>query len=829
MKRPLLAVACAYAVGLLLAEFFQPRLWLLFAASFALLGAACAWSSRRTLLLWPLLVLVGWTNLVSRTAVVSPVDLRTVLGTNAALVTVRGTLRETPSQRVFERAETEVWRSLGRVEVTELKRGETWERVAGVVMTSTSGQLPVEFFAGQPVELAGILAPPPAPLAKGLFDYRTYLTRQGIYYQCKVGSAAEWRLAPGAKAMLPLTDRFLAWGQRTLARGLPEQARDQPLRLLWAMTLGWRPALTNEVSEPFMFSGTMHIFAISGLHIALIAGILVSVLRVLRVPRAWCGLVVIPLIWFYTGATGWQSSAVRSTVMMTIIIGGWALRRPTDLINSLMAAAFAILLWDPQQLFQASFQLSFFVVLSIALFLPPLEQVFNRLLAHDPLLPPSLIPRWKRWLGVPVRWLATAFATSLAAWLGALPLTAHYFHLFSPVTLLANLVVVPASSLALAANLGSLLCGDWLPWVTELFNHAGWACMWFMVWASVTATEIPGGFGFVPAPGLAEFVIYYALLIGTLSGWLFAKPRWKWSLAGIVVVAVVYLARWQVSRDEVRMTVLPLNGAHAVFADAAGRRNDWLIDCGHTNAVAFVTKPFLRAQGVNRVSRLTLTHGDLRYVGGFQPMEELFGVEEVYTSPVRFRSTAYRRIVSDLEVTPDRRKLIQRGDAAGAWRVLHPAPEDKFPQADDNALVLLGDFTGTRLLLLSDLGRPGQEALMQRETDLRADIVVSGLPEQSEPLSDALLERIQPKVVILADSEYPATKRAGARLRERLERRGGNVIYTRFSGAVTIILSEAGWELSAMDEQRLSAKTLKLPAPPSGSPGSTNLQTEKAQ
>src|SRR5260221_6202756 len=134
------------------------------------------------------------------------------------------------------------------------------------------------------------------------------------------------------------------------------------------MTLGWKTALNNEVADPFMRSGTMHIFAISGLHIALIAGILVSLLRVLKVPRAACGLIVIPLIWAYTGVTGWQASAIRSTVMMTIIIAGWSLKRPSDLLNSLAAAAFIILLWEPQQLFQASFQLSFSVVLSLALF-----------------------------------------------------------------------------------------------------------------------------------------------------------------------------------------------------------------------------------------------------------------------------------------------------------------------------------------------------------------------------------------------------------------------------------------------------------------------------
>ena len=71
----------------------------------------------------------------------------------------------------------------------------------------------------------------------------------------------------------------------------------------------------------------MHIFAISGLHIALIAGILVALLRVLQLPRGLCGWLVFPLIWFYTAATGWQPSAIRSTIMMSVIIVGWAFKR----------------------------------------------------------------------------------------------------------------------------------------------------------------------------------------------------------------------------------------------------------------------------------------------------------------------------------------------------------------------------------------------------------------------------------------------------------------------------------------------------------------------
>src|ERR1044071_3802729 len=174
----------------------------------------------------------------------------------------------------------------------------------------------------------------------------------------------------------------------------------------------------------------MHIFAISGLHIVLISGVLVAVLRVLQIPRGWCGWAVLPLIWFYTAATGWQPSAIRSTIMMSIIIVGWALRRPSNLLNSLAGAGFIILLWDPQQLFQAGFQLSFFVVLSIALLLPPIERVRRRLLRSDPMLPESLRPGWRRRLDRPLRYVTSSLATSLAAWLGSLPLIAWYFHLF---------------------------------------------------------------------------------------------------------------------------------------------------------------------------------------------------------------------------------------------------------------------------------------------------------------------------------------------------------------------------------------------------------------
>ncbi|MEW6158584.1 MAG: ComEC/Rec2 family competence protein, partial [Verrucomicrobiota bacterium] len=474
MKRPLVMVAMIYVSGVFLADRFALPLVASFAVSF-IAGVMALVSVRQRKWLLPIFILLfGCFNFTVRTQVLSPFDLRSMAPRDPAFVRVEGRLRETPVLRVYERQGKSQIRSMARLQVNGIHLPTGWQEAFGELAISTHGELPSDFCLGARVEISGVLKQPMGPLAEGLFDYRTYLRRQGIFFQLEVSSPSDWQLISTSKS-LPLSSRFGAWAQRTLARGLPEV--DDSLRLLWAMVLGWKTALTDEVSEPFMRTGTLHIFAISGLHIALIAGILVALLRVAQCPRAVCGIVLIPLLWFYTAATGWQPSAIRSTIMMSIIIAGWSLRRPSDLVNSLAAAALLILIWDPQQLFQAGFQLSFFVVLSIALFSPHLLQYWQRLIRTDPFLPAELLPRWRRWLNDPLHYLGKSLATSIAAWLGSLPLIAHYFHLVTPVSLLVNLIIVPLSGLALMSSLGALVCGDWFPWCTERFNH----CSWFLM------------------------------------------------------------------------------------------------------------------------------------------------------------------------------------------------------------------------------------------------------------------------------------------------------------------------------------------------------------
>ena len=114
---------------------------------------------------------------------------------------------------------------------------------------------------------------------------------------------------------------------------------------------------------------------------------------------------------------------------------------------------------------------------------------------------------------------------------------------------------------------------------------------------------------------------------------------------------------------------------------------------------------------------------------------------------------------------------VRDADKIGAWTALNPGAEDQFETAEDASLALRRECNGRSILLLPALARSGQDALMRRHPDLRADIVVAGLPTHDEPLCDPLLDMLQARWIIIADAEFPATRRASQKLRQRLARR----------------------------------------------------------
>jgi competence protein ComEC len=783
-----------YAGGVVLGEWAHPPAAGLLAAGLAAALAALAWKSARGWLLGALFLLAGWANLERHTAVVSPRDLRVLLGAQPEDVKLRGVLSAAPAPRIFERGAKEFWHTSALVSAGEICRGGQWQPAWGKVVVGTSGILASNFYNGQSVEVSGIIRPLRGALAAGLFDPRGYYQRQEVYFQLVADSTNAW-VAPGRGNDAPLAERFSAWARRTLAMGLPVE--DEALRLMWTLALDWKAPLTESVEEPFLRAGTFHIFAVDGLRIGLLAAIGIGLLRALQMPRAVCGLLVVPVIWFYAGLTGWPASAVRAAVMMSIVIGGWAVKRPGDLLNSLFAAALVILVWDPQQLFQAGFQLSFLVVLCIALLALPLRRMLHaRLFPPDNMLPDEARPVWRLWMEGLRRRAIDMFVMSLAAFLGGLPLAAYYFHLVTPAGVPANMAVVPLTGLALMSCMGSLLTGGWFPGLAVLFNHAGWFWMKCILAASQWSARWPAGNWYVSAPRPMTFVWYYAVLLAVFTGWIFRVRRKGLAWAALLLVSAAWAADWGLQRGAARLDVLALRGAPAVFAGGSGTNRDLLADCGDAASAEGIVRPFLHARGVNRLDGFCLTAGYQESVGGAEIILTNFAPAAVFGGPARLRSPAYRRVTAELERTPGLWRTVQDGDDVEGWSVLYPGARDQFAAADELSLALQRSLHGHSVLLLSALGRDGQKLLMTRHPELRAEIVVAGLPARDEPLDEPLLDMLQPRLIIIADSEFPATRQATAKLRERLARRAAaRVLYCREAGSLTLLIRPGGWEV----------------------------------
>jgi len=742
-------------------------------------------SGGQTVLLTVMLVFFGWSNFIKQTAVISPHDLRLLIPREGAIVTVYGKMASSPNQRRTGFAE----RMLVQVNVKSILLDDQWQPAHGRILISTTDQLGAEYFAGRIIQVDGVLVPPETASSPGLFDYRNNLYRRGIYHELRTDEFSRWKLLPQSNAPpRPLAEGFRKWAKQNLLKGLPEQ--DEALELLWAMSLGWRTALTGDVAEPFMQSGTMHLFAISGLHIALVAGILVALLRIIRLPRSWAGGVAIPLLWFYTAATGWQPSAVRASVMITLILGAWALKRPVNILNSLGAAAFLILLWDPQQLFRASFQLSFVVVFSLALVMPPVVEWLQARVRPDPYLPRQLWPRWRRWILEPSYWFMGALSVSFSAWLASAPLVAHHFHLFNPVALLANVPVVLCGILALASCMGSLLCGVWLEPVTILFNHSAWFFMRCMMGLSEWAASLPHAWQYVRSPEPWMMAGWYALLFGLGTRWFLRSQIRRWAMGGGIVFAIALVVQWQTDRQKIHLTFLP-NSPVVHFEGIQGM----LIDCGSEQVAEFTVPRHLQSRGVDEIQRLVLTHGVRHHVGGFTYTFDTQPLQRVFLSHAKSSSKYHGKILAQLADIPAVKEVVSAGDTIWPWKILHPTREEDFPSSTDDVLALIGEFHGVRVLLISDLGPSGQQALLSRRDDLKADVVVTSISDRGQTLGPGLLRATAPRVIVVHDSQFPIAERASKKLLARLRESDAAVFSVREKGGVRLSIQPSDWHL----------------------------------
>ncbi len=321
---------------------------------------------------------------------------------------------------------------------------------------------------------------------------------------------------------------------RALARGVGEGARS--VAIVRAMVLGIRGEIPREAEDCFRASGTIHVFAISGLHVMVVFGILRLLLRLLPLPRwrAWgrwasWGLAAAALC-FYVTLAGGRPSAVRACTMTLLYTAAVAADRRPDAVTALLVAASLILAAAPMQVLDLGFLFSFACVGGLLLVLPFLHHATERLLARRPAAdadagadgtaPKAPLRRgWRRVRRAGGAWLRGVVEVSFVAWLVSAPLTAMCFGRLSPVAVLCNVPVIPLAGAVVWLAAGSLLCACVLPFAVPLLNRIAAVCTDLMVRCAEAASSIPGAAWDVePWPPWAA-ALWYALLAAGVLAW----------------------------------------------------------------------------------------------------------------------------------------------------------------------------------------------------------------------------------------------------------------------------------------------------------------------
>lgn len=489
--------------------------------------------------------------------------------------------------------------------------GERTE-VTGKTRVTIYDNIPLRY--GDRLRLTGNLARPKPPVYEAGFDYRRYLKTRGVTAALTVPSG-KFVSVESRSATNPVYG-FSYAVRRYAADGLDRYVGGEEGRLVKGMMLGTRGEIDPGIVSEFTDAGVVHILAISGQNVSLIAFVLFLLLSGANLSRRASAVVVAAFLPVYTIMTGLDPPVVRATVMALLVLGAVFIDKDVDLINVLAASAIFLLVYNPLLVEDASFQLSYAATFAIALFYKP----------------------FFRWFGFLPPLLRETAAATLAAQIGTLPLQLHLFYRLSPVAWVSNLLIVPASSLAIVFGLIALAAGVIHPILGELYGAAAWfVSKVIIVTAGACANGLePLGRLWPVLAGWRPFVEY-----GDLQFWVgrpplpavlsivaailfFAFGAWKWRrvmlVSFVVLVALTVVGEViELTGPSLRVTFLDVGNGDAALIEAPGGRR-LLVDAGYGNedysAGRAKVEPFLHARGIDRLDVLCITSADPGAAGG---------------------------------------------------------------------------------------------------------------------------------------------------------------------------------------------------------------------
>ncbi len=393
------------------------------------------------------------------------------------------------------------------LECEGIKQDGVWTRRRGRIQVRVPNTAPdLGFKSGQRLSLSGELR------------MRDYPGNEAIMLDIQLDGS--WELLQDASPYSPsaLGQYLRQKGAQTLTKGI-ETHPDQ-LAVYQALLLGYRKAVPREIYNRFTQTGTVHIFAISGLHVGMVGLFITILLKSLGVPRNKWGLWLLPLLLLYVCSTGMKSSALRAWTMAAVYFLAPLFRHKPD-VPTAVAFAGILLLWlNPEDILSAGFIFSFTVVTFLVM-------VFS-------IVPRHWIIGTKGWLGRARSYAVSLGITSAAAFIASLPLAALFFGNFSPVSLFGNLLVVPLTFCIVLSGWLSML----LPFASEIFNHAALVFINGLLEAVGLIARLPGAHGAVSQPSLLALAFWY---IGWIALFTHARtPPQRRRALGWVALAVIW-------------------------------------------------------------------------------------------------------------------------------------------------------------------------------------------------------------------------------------------------------------------------------------------------
>lgn len=651
--------------------------------------------------------------------------------------------------------ELDGWRTPPEDAADPANENAPWQPVHGFLQVRINNSAPDRYHYGDTLIVTGALQIPLKPGNPGQFDMAAYLSQHEIYYSLRAEPDAVQIVANGAG------NWFVSWAWTVrdwAVEKLQLGVKDDPLssQITEGLVLGYIDPLPPEIESAFRNTGTNHIFAVSGQDVAVVLGVGLVALQMAGLVRWRWGWVLVPVIVFYCLTTGARPSAIRACLMAMFVLAAWWSERPASSLNLWSLALLMVTSYDAKSVISLSFQFSFIVVGALIVLTPPIYRILTRPLTvkKDEVerLPVESISPWRERLLRMTRATFLLLASSLAAWIGSVPLMLWYFHQLTFIGLLANLIVIPLSSLIVAVGLVSLAMALVSNALAAAVNNANWLLVKALLWFVTTLAQVPGGFFYLP-PVTEEWHPTAPEFICTQN-------------AGTSILLVRY------------------------------ENKAWLVNTGSAGVFAFTTDPLRKYYGVNRIDRTILAELSAVQSGGVPVLLSERIAQSWAIPPTSKKSRA---------AEPWLETMQQRGQSPQTWKrgfketlapdftvtVLAPHAINDARHAEDRGLVLLFRYKNRSLLYAGRIGNEAESEILRSGLSPQADVLVQGHHSTEPNFDTTWLRAVSAKDVILAAPPvFDLGRFDSFELLEDAER--PRVWRLEETGAVTIRLKDGG-------------------------------------